>query len=321
MQVSLVMPTWNAGPLLEEVLTAVDRQPGADQLERVAIDSGSRDDTVACLRRHGFQVETIPQSEFDHGATRDRAIERCRGEIIVLLTQDATPANSEWLPRLLESYADPKVAAAYCKQIPRPDCNPVLAARLAEWTAGKDTPVVQQVADAAEFAALPPLERLARAAYDNVAGSVRRSAWEQLRFGRRAFGEDVAFGKRALLAGWKLVFQARSVVIHSHNRSPRAEGRRIYCDHKNLAELFDLHTLPDRQALRAAIAWGREHFGKLVAGLGLPAAQTRRLHEWAMDYAWWSAVGQYLGGNAARLQRGPLGWVFRWADRWLARGI
>jgi hypothetical protein len=38
---SLVIPTLNAGPLLEEVLEAVDRQPGVLDLEKMAMDSGS----------------------------------------------------------------------------------------------------------------------------------------------------------------------------------------------------------------------------------------------------------------------------------------
>ena len=38
--------------------------------------------------------------------------------------------------RLLEVYEDPRVGAAYCKQLPRPDCNPFIAHRLREWTAG-----------------------------------------------------------------------------------------------------------------------------------------------------------------------------------------
>lgn len=321
MQVSLVMPTWNAGPLLGEVLAAVASQPGADRLEKVAIDSGSADGTIARLERHGFTVHSIPQAEFDHGTTRDLAIERSGGEVIVLLTQDATPANLEWLPRLVATYADPEVGAAYCKQVPRPDCNPILAQRLAEWTAGKDQPVVQQVGSASAFAALAPLERLAVSAYDNVAGSVRRSVWDKLRFGRRRFGEDVAFGKRVVLAGHKIVFEPRSAVVHSHNRSAQAEGRRIYCDHDNLRDLFDVRVIPDATARENAIAWGREHFCNLVGTLDVPAPEKARLMTWAMDYAWWSAWGQYLGGNADRLQSGAAGTWYRDLDAWMRRGI
>ncbi len=321
MRISLVIPTLNGMPLLEEVLDAVDRQPGADAIERIAIDSGSSDGTVECLERHGFAVTAIPKSEFNHGTTRDLAIGKATGDIVALLTQDAIPADEEWLPGLAEVYAEPRVGAAYCRQIPRPDCNPFIAQRLREWTAGKTEVAIQQLDNPSEFDRLEPMQRLQLCAYDNVAGSVRRSVWEQHPFGYREFGEDVAFGKRLILAGHSIVFQPRSAVIHSHNRSPKEEGKRIYCDHQNLRELFDVHLLADFKAFRANVDWSRQHYRETVDKLELPAHEKEQLQRWARGYAWWGAVGMYLGGNSKRLMSGPFGWVFRIIDRHMHRGI
>lgn len=321
MQVSLVMPTWNAGPLLEQVLAMVDRQPGAAAVERVAVDSGSRDGTVATLLRHGFTVHSIAQRDFNHGATRDLAIERTRGDVIVLLTQDAVPADEHWLSSLLACYTDPQVGGAYCRQLPRADCNPFIKRRLLEWTAGKNERGIQKVADAAEFEALAPLQRLQRCAFDNVASSVRRTAWAQHRFGRRRFGEDVAFGKQLILSGWTIVFEPRSTVIHSHNRTPRDEGKRIYCDHHNLRDLFGVHLLPDRQSLRGAIEWGRKEYGRIVDELDLPAAERADLHRWARGYALWSAVGMHLGANSEANLTGPHAARYQRIERWMRKHI
>ncbi|MBK8976154.1 MAG: glycosyltransferase family 2 protein [Planctomycetes bacterium] len=318
---SLCMPTWNAGPLLDEVLDAVDRQPGAERLERLAIDSGSTDGTVDCLRRHGFAVESIPQREFDHGRTRDALVERARGDVVVLLTQDATPADDRWLPALLACYADPLVGAAYCRQLPRPDCNPFIARRLLEWTAGRDAPVVQQCESAEAFARLEPMQRLRTCAYDNVAGSVRRSAWEQHRFGSRPFGEDVAFGKRLILGGWRIVYEPRSAVVHSHNRSPRDEGKRIYCDHQNLRDLFDVHLLPTWESYRDAVAWGQREYVRIVDELQLDDDDARALRNWARRYAHWGALGMFLGARSAELTSGAFAARFRALDRLLHRAI
>ena len=74
MRTSLVMPTWNAGPLLDEVLESVLAIRGTCFAELCAVDSGSTDGTQERLRDAGFQVEVIPQREFDHGSTRDRGI-------------------------------------------------------------------------------------------------------------------------------------------------------------------------------------------------------------------------------------------------------
>lgn len=321
MKISLVIPTLNAGPLLEEVLDAVDRQPGADQLERIAVDSGSTDGTVDCLERHGFSTFGIDKRTFNHGATRDLAIERASGEVVVLLTQDATPADEDWLAALVACYEEPRVGAAYCRQIPRPDCNPFIARRLAEWTAGKTERVEQRLAEGQDWDSLEPMQRLQLCAYDNVAGSVRRSTWAEHRFGRRRFGEDVAFGRALITHGHSVVFEPRSSVIHSHNRSPREEGKRIYCDHQNLRELFDVHLLPTWKSCKESIAWGRREYAKTVDSLEIDPTEKRELHDWARAYARWGALGMYLGANSERNMKGSLGFFWRWLDRRLHRGI
>ena len=80
MDVSLVIPTLNAGRQLVDVLEAIDRQVGAASLERLAVDSGSSDGTVPLLERHGFRVIGAERRRFDHGATRDFAISQTRGD-------------------------------------------------------------------------------------------------------------------------------------------------------------------------------------------------------------------------------------------------
>ncbi len=320
LRVSLVIPTLNAGPLLEEVLEAVDRQPEAD-LERVAVDSGSTDDTVARLEAHGFTVHHIHKRDFNHGATRDFAIGRTEGDIILLLTQDATPLDQDWLPALVESYEDPQVGAAYCRQVPREDCNPLIRQRILEWAAGRTRRVVQRVNNPAKFENLEPMARLRRCAFDNVASSVRRIVWEQHKFGHRNFGEDAAFGKKLILDGQSIVYEPKSAVIHSHNRSPKEEGKRIYCDHTNLKQLFGVHMLPTFKHYREAVRTGRKQFAEIVDGLDLVAAEKAALHGWAKQYAQWSALGIYLGGNRDRLCKGILGWFFRLLDKHLRKGI
>ncbi len=321
MKVSLVMPTWNGGKLLEQVLDAVDRQLGADTLERIAVDSGSSDDTVTVLERHGFSVTHIDQRSFNHGATRDQGIAQASGDIVLLLTQDAIPKDDKWLEGLVEAYADPDTGAAYCRQIPRDDCNPFIARRLAEWTAGKTELKVQSIESPEAYAALDPMERLGLCAYDNVAGSVRKSIWQEHKFGRRAFGEDVAFGKKLILAGKNIVFQPKSAVIHSHNRSAAEEGKRIYCDHQNLRDLFGVHLMPTQKQFEDGVAWGEREYAKIVDELELPACEKNGLHTWARAYAFEAARGMYLGANSHSNMRGLKGIFYRQLDRAMHRGI
>lgn len=283
--VTLFLPTWNAGPEFPEILSLMLAQELDRPFEVIAIDSGSSDGTVEHLERAGVRLIRIPNREFNHGLTRNRGIQEARGEIVVLATQDARPADRHWMQRLVDCYADPEVAGAYSRQMPRPDANPFIRDRLSGWAAAALEPRVQAVADRAEFEALAPLDKLARVAFDNVSSSVRRSVALEIPFRERQFGEDLDWGHRAVLAGWKLVFEPRSQVIHSHNNSIWYEFKRVYLDHQNLHRLFGVHTVPRWRDVLACSAHAVGHLARVVA-------RDRQLAAWKKPL-WWARVPPY----------------------------
>ena len=321
MRTSLVMPTWNAGPLLDEVLAAVvaQRDPAFDEL--VAIDSGSRDGTVERLRRAGFRVESIPQREFDHGSTRDRGIRMTTGDVVVLLVQDATLEGPGWLGKMLEPFADPDIAGVWCRQLPRPGCQPVMARRVRGWPGWGDGVTVKRLPKGKRLQDLKPFDRLFTCAFDNVASAVRRSVWERFPFGPRRFGEDIWFGMRAIEAGYAIAHQGGCAVVHSHDRTAWSEGKRTFCDHRNLRRMFGLVGIPTRQALKAALKNATEEHTAYVRGLGLPPDEERRALAWTERYCRWQCWGQYLGAKAGADPKGLRGVFFRWLGRRLEKGI
>ncbi len=294
---SLVIPTLNGGPRLHLLLAALDRQDGAADLEKVAIDSGSNDGTVEALTAAGFRVLRTDRARFDHGSTRDEAIGTTCGDPILLLTQDAVPVGTDWQRNLTARFADPSVAGAWCRQVAIPGCHPVMARRIAGWCPPQSKR--QQLPAGKAMDDLAPMDRLLLCAFDNVASAVRRSAWERFRFGPRPFGEDIAFGFNVIAAGMAIEYAADAVVEHSHDRSAWVEGKRTFCDHRNLRARFGLQCIPDRKALKAAIRDGtREHLA-FFDTQDVPAGERDRLRKWTQDYVRWQCWGQYLGARAA----------------------
>lgn len=321
MRVSLVIPTLNAGPLLDDVLAGIvaQREPGF--AEKVAIDSGSTDGTVERLTRAGFRVVPIHRREFDHGSTRDRGIAATTGDFVVLMVQDATPQGGDWLGQMVKPFADPDVAGVWCRQIPRPGCQPALDRRIRGWPGWGEGATVKRLPAGKRLADLPPFEQLFLCAFDNVASVVRRSVWERFPFGPRRFGEDIWFGKRVIEAGLALVHQGGVCVMHSHDRSAWDEGRRTFCDHRNLRALFGLVGMPTFAAVKAGIPVGTRELVEYVQRLGLPPEREGPVLAWTRDYVKWQAWGQYLGAKAGAQPKGLAGLFFRWLGRRLERGI
>lgn len=319
MDVSIVLPTRNGGPRLVRVLEAVRAQRCDLSVEHVVVDSRSGDGSAEAARRAGFRVLDVDPRDFDHGATRDLAIAATSGRVVVLLVQDALPADERWLAALVEPLlADPGAAGAFSRQVPIPGGNPILAARLAGWIAGQETPRRAALDPARPWESLTPFERLELIAFDNVSSCLRRDLWRVRPFGRRPFGEDLSWSTWAIREGYAIRFEPRSVVEHSHDRSALHEARRIYCDHRNLHRLIGLRTVPTLAAAFAGRRGALAHYLALLDRAGLPPDEDARRRRWARIYALGEALAQWLAPIVERRgARGLLGLL----DRRIRRGI
>jgi rhamnosyltransferase len=242
-RVSVVIPVLNGGETLGEVLEALFSQRAPFEVEVVIVDSGSSDDSVELAKRYPLKLVQIQPWEFDHGTTRNLGIQNTRGEIVVLITQDATPASDEFLAKIVSPFADAHVAGVYGQQIPRPDCDVVTARNLRGWLTGREHEARAALGDL-DLDALHPMERYKLCVFDNVCSAVRRSLWEELPFGATPFGEDIAWGKAAITRGWTIVYAPEAAVIHSHRRPVAEEYGRTRICHMILNQLFGLETLP-----------------------------------------------------------------------------
>jgi len=322
-RLSVVVPTWNGGARFRELLVALASQDLEHEL--VVIDSGSRDGTLEAARAAGARVLEIPQSEFNHGQTRNRAIAATSGEIVALLTQDALPIGPDYLRAMARPFANPRVDGAYARQYPRPDCDPILAERLRRWSASRNEPSLQvfvpgdPAASRALYDSLPPIERYLSCIFDNVASAVRRSSWERFPFPARTFGEDVAWGREILLSGGAIAYEPGARVEHSHRISLVREFKRLYCDHRNLHELFELFQVRNWRAVWHGGRGQRGVYRELLESQVLGPGERRFWRLYSIPYAYAECAAQFLGARSHWKTRESRFWA--WADRRIRRGV
>ncbi|MAB90571.1 MAG: hypothetical protein CMJ90_14095 [Planctomycetes bacterium] len=317
---TVFVPTWNGGPLFETVLDKIRSQETDFDYEVLCIDSGSSDGTVDVIRaRPDVRLIEIPNAEFNHGLTRNRAVEEARGQVVALLTQDAEPYDAHWLQRLVDNFDEPAVAGAYCHQLPREDCNPFQMDRLRGWTHGDGEPERKRLHKAELWDSMHPFERFRLIAFDDVASCVRKSVMSEIPFERRQFGEDVAWGRQAILGGHTLVMDPQAVVIHSHNNPISYEFKRVYLDHQNLNDLVGLRTIPSLWLVAKFSLKAWAHLSAVV--LKDPRGWGYRLW-WLLKtpaYGFTQNLAQYLGARSSLA--GRKGWFWGPLDRWLRKGV
>ena len=248
-EVTVGIPTRDAGPLLERVLRAVFGQRTEKRFEVVALDSGSTDGTLETLDRHGVRVVPIPRDSFDWGATRERLFEEARGDIVVNLSQDAVPAHDAWLDRLVEPLGDPEVGASSGSSIPDPE----RPERQFQWERNGYYYFTREIQ---RFVA-----RYGKGlSFANAA--VPRRVWERFHIAPQATGEDFQFQMKLHGAGLRIAFPEDAPVYHHHHYTLRQVYKRCRNEGLALREMgcryTELDLLIDLAGPRKYVQWLRE---------------------------------------------------------------
>jgi rhamnosyltransferase len=231
----IIVPVRNGGARWREAAEAL-RIAVQDPSRVAVVDSGSSDGSDRVATDSGFELERIDPRTFNHGRTRQMAVNRfCAGlDYVVFLTHDAVLEGSRALNALLEGLADPAVGAAYGRQLPHRDAGP-FEAHMVLFNYG---PVSENrsISDAARLGIKAAYISNSFAAYRISALRACGGFPEHL-----ILGEDTCVAVKMLLAGWKVRYCADARVRHSHAYSIVQETQR-YFDfgvlHSQLPELM-----------------------------------------------------------------------------------
>ncbi|MEQ1730659.1 MAG: glycosyltransferase [Vicinamibacterales bacterium] len=296
--ISIVIPTRNGMDTLPAVFDALGRQVHEFEVEVVVIDTESTDGTLDLVRTRATHLLQTTAAQFNHGLTRNEAIAASSGSFVILLSQDAVPADDQWLKALVSPLREsPTLAGTFARQMPRPDAGVIARHYHAHWAGSSHVPVVARIEGVDAFESMRPLERMRRCTFDNVCSCVRRTVWEELPFAKTAIAEDLAWARQVLLAGHELAFVPDAVVIHSHARPAAYEFERTALLHYELHRLFGVRTIPTWPALARSLASTVSlhlHL-KRHAAPDMPIESLARAL--ALAVAW--PLGQFVGGRRA----------------------
>lgn len=229
-RISIVLPTYNGAQDLERLLPALTAQEVEGGFEIVAIDSSSTDGTRELLERAGASVEVIAKTAFRHGATRNQAAARARGEFLVFLSQDVMPRDPCMLAELVRPFVDARTAGVYARVLPFAEDDPLTARTVLELPEAGDQPFERDLDRVAGIQQLSGAERATFVRFNNVASSVRRAVFERIPFPDLPFGEDFAWAARVLTAGHRIRFAPDAVVYHAHAYGPAKAYERYRVD-------------------------------------------------------------------------------------------
>jgi len=301
-RVSILIPVKNAAARLDALLRQVLRQRFAAEVEIIAVDSGSSDDTVARLMSFQATVIAIEPEDFDHGQTRNLLASYAHGQYCVYLTQEALPANEDWLANLVAPLlANPLLAGVTSRMIPRPQADPLLYHEVIEQPNGSPERSILSISSWADYQRLSPHERRMRLIFATVSAAIRPDVLAHIPFRPvRFIGEDFQWAQDVLLAGYQLQYEPTSIVFHSHDYS-LAEMLQRHVD--DGAANYDIvgRRLTAAEIGPAVLALFNADQRFLTDGLRLAGADLDDWLQEAFMRRLMQVVGQWVGSNQADL--------------------
>jgi rhamnosyltransferase len=306
----VIVPTYNPGLKAWVQWVQAMRSQNCQPIQVVVVDSGSTDGTQAFSQQAGFTVLKTHAQDFNHGATRQWALNQAflnsvsvpspetslgnSPKFIVFLTQDAVLANPDALTELLQAFQDPQVAAAYGRQLPKPDAH-WLEAHTRAFNYPKLSRTVQ-LPDKASLGIKACFLSNSFAAY-RLQALIDQGGFPA----HLPIGEDTFIAAKFLLSGQSLRYQAGAAVYHSHNYNGLQDFQRMF----------------DTGVFHAQNPWLLESFGKAEEeGVKLVLSQWQSLQT---QQSFLRGLLQLLYTNVLKYVGYKLGRAYRYLPRTIVK--
>jgi rhamnosyltransferase len=219
--VSIILRSFNEAWSLRDTLPALKAQDYT-HWELIVIDSGSSDGSVELIQRaQPAQFVQIPSHEYNPARVLNHGMRLAQAPFAVFINADATPVGVHWLRPLVTALQDPRTAAVFGRQIPRPHCQAVYACDY-ERCFGPHR-------DSARWDHF----------FSMVSSGLRRDVWCQRGFDERMqYSEDDEYTRWCRQQGYAVRYIPQSVVIHSHNYTPTQAAKRSFGEAYALAAVW-----------------------------------------------------------------------------------
>jgi rhamnosyltransferase len=219
--VSIIMRSYNEGWALKDTLPALAAQ-NFTNWELIVIDSGSTDGSVELIRaarpKHFVQIRA---RDYNPSRVMNHGMELAGSEFGIFLNADATPQGDNWLRPLVDGLKDPKTAAVYGRQVPRPFSRAVFAHDYERC-----------------FGARREAEQWEHF-FSMVSSGIRKDVWSRRGFlEKMQYSEDDEYTRWCRQQGYAIVYCPESVVMHSHNYTPQQAYKRSFGEAQALAAVW-----------------------------------------------------------------------------------
>jgi len=207
---SFILPTRNVEKYIGSLLESIFAQKYDGEVEVLIMDS-SDDRTPEIVKGFPVKYVWVEPDDYNYGKTRNEGAAMTDGDLLVFLSTDVEIRDKSWLSKLTSHFSDPEVAGVYGRQIPK-EGGPPMEQFFILHTYPAESDLITLENGKVKRRKTPVF-------FSNVNSAIRRSVWEQIEIPEMLKGEEEEWAKRAMLVGYKVVYDSEAAVYHSHRYS------------------------------------------------------------------------------------------------------
>lgn len=263
----VIIPCYKPGEKFRKLLKALEKQEIPPK-KVILINTEEQYFSKDLLKETKLEIRLhhISRADFDHAYARNLGISFSDTPYFLCMTDDAIPADEGMTRALLSSFSmDSAIAEVYARQCCTKESS--FDERLSRNFNYGETSQIKGIED---------LKTLGIKCFfaSNVCCMYKKDIFTELGgfLAPTIFNEDMIFAARAVQAGYKLAYQAKARVYHSHHFTAIQQFKRNFdlgVSHKDYPEIFDL-VPPEKEGIKMILQNSRTLIAEEKAFLLIP---------------------------------------------------
>lgn len=218
MTVEIICPLYNAEKYILNLHKSIMEQKNVKILKINYLLTECKDNTENILKQNKIKYKLIKKEDFSHSLTREQAALKSKADIVVFITQDIIVKKDNWLYELINPIVKGTAVATFSRQI-------CVDNSIEKYTREKNYPGKSRVVSKKDIEKLG----LNTFFFSDASSAIKKDVFKSLGGydGKHLpISEDMYIAYKIIQNGYKIMYCAKSEVIHSHNFTLREQYNR-----------------------------------------------------------------------------------------------
>lgn len=209
MTIDIICPLYRGSEFIVPLYKSLKSQKKVNINNILFILTDTNDDSENILKYNNIQYVKIDKKDFSHSQTREKYALQSNSDIVTFITQDVIIEDELWLYHLTKNIISGNCQAAFSRQITKYN-------NIEKYTREKNYPECSRIVSKRDIEKLG----LYTFFFSDASGAIKLDVFKKINGydnKKLPISEDMYFAYKLVMNGFRIAYEADSIVYHSHN--------------------------------------------------------------------------------------------------------